>query len=142
MKNKIIYFVSAFTLLAAFALVGTVIYWNVYPYKAFSVTENPVPVVPPIVHAGEYVVMQFNYCRIPGTYHIKRLLVSEKISIDLPAFDRVITTKGCGYAEIPNLIPKVSNPGIYHLEYETTVQVNPLRVLTGKFQSQDFTLVQ
>lgn len=122
----IAYFVS-------FALIGAAIlvaYWFVQPTNVLEIYNDPVPVYPPAVGAGEGRINLFlDYCKLreaKGT--VKVFMVGEnhgqKPELVWPEDS---TPKGCVNSPIDILIPGSVQTDTYHIVFEVRYNINPFK---------------
>jgi hypothetical protein len=135
--GKYFIYVGLFVILAAG---GSVVYWVYAPSQVLQVHNGPVPVRPQTQRADDLVFLIVNYCKlrnIPGT--VRRYLVSSTVRIPLP----LQTDTGpvaCTQADVPLLVPKGVEPDTYHVHIDVDYQVNPLKMVTERIDSQPFTV--
>ena len=65
----------------------------------------------------------------------------DKTIIPTPIVETVTKT-GCGKATIHLSVPAGATPGIYHMEGVIEFQINPLRIITIKFNTEDFQIIK
>lgn len=120
-------------------------YWRNAPYLIFELQQYKADVHPdPILGNGnEQLTVSFDYCKyddLPAK--VKRTLIGSRVSISLPVDHQEPLAVGCGRAERNLLIPKINNTGTYHIHYEVTYKVNPIRNVTVEYDTQDFEITK
>jgi hypothetical protein len=141
MKTKLLNFLSLFIVIIACFIVGVIIYWVTYPYKPLVFNEPEFPVLTKTVKQGGILKYTSNYCK----YNEVAPLVYRTFANDLVFSTPPQTTNrpmGCHVVTIAVLVPHELPPGVYHIENTFSFQMNPLRVITIKENSETFTVVE
>ncbi len=121
--------------------VGVLLFWLGASGEVLSVRNNPVPVRPSEVKGQDAVsIATVDYCKYQDVQGVVNLtLISDKAVLLIPqTLDR--SPKGCGKIDAPLLIPPQAGADTYHWHWKIVYQVNPLRVVTEEFDSQEFKL--
>lgn len=106
-----------------------------------STDENGNPVEKRVFYTGEDLNYVIDYCKhrnVPAKMYGSYI---DTVKIDMPVVEIKIPV-GCGsrissYYKVPKILPS----GIYHFEVELVYEVNPLREVSVKFQTQEFEII-
>ncbi len=146
MKAAHIFTIIAFVIITSF--LATVFVWSTTNYDPLVFKTEPIPIFQKEVTIGQPIVIQFDYCKsVSAQENVERNLVCTDIKYTLPEPEfmkgstKIGAPKGCGQVDAVLFIPKETNPGQCHVEYEVTYQVNPIRTIVEKFQTTDFKVV-
>ena len=144
--DRLMYSMSLVTMSVALLLLGTVLWWLLYPYRGFTEVRQPFPVQHASVAAGgvqEYTVAAC-YHGQPGAAIVvtRELELQDHISTFplMAPIEYVLTDTEppCGVREMALAIPTYIPPGRYVVRYYTQVRVNPLRRISQAFVSMPF----
>lgn len=125
-------------------LFGLFVYWSSQTSKVLVVNNDPVSVRPPEVQAnGGVIILTVDYCKNSGAHGVtEAFLIGEtfggKIAINWPV-DR--SPKGCNKLDVPVPIPAQAPTDTYHIVYEITYRVNPIKSGYTTFRSQSFKVI-
>ena len=113
-------------------------YWFLVPYHPLDI-EQPVEIVNKKVAHGEVVLAKFNFTKYTDVTPDVSLALVDGVIFNVPKFspqnqmgdvkDRVV-----GVLEIPKTVPC----GEYHFEWTASYQMNPIRRVEVKYQSEKF----
>lgn len=123
------------------AVIGLFLYWAVYPYDVLKIYNNPVPVEPRQVRASQLILLKPDFCKmsnVKGT--VIMYLVLETKEVVLPSFTDSSEAR-CEVTGLPVLVPKDLEKGRAHIRFVIRYHVNPIRVETEVFASQDFEII-
>jgi hypothetical protein len=130
--------VSFMTLASAAAILITLFFWTLYPYKPLVINNRPLPIEQKEIEMHETINYTLDYCKnmnIPVT--IRRKL-KDGIIFTLPEITTGVNTIGCRvetYAlEVPHSLPA----GEYIMIIEYVYQVNPIREVVVTTHTEKF----
>jgi hypothetical protein len=138
MKYKIMYLVGTLIIASAIALVGTLTFWAVYPYKPLKINEEPLHVIKKEVKDEVYYVL--DYCKnTDKPVSITNRFIDGVVFVvpDVRAFNK----RGCEKITIVLDVPKVLPPGEYYIEVVYTYQMNPIREVTVETRTENFRIL-
>lgn len=139
--NRIFYWFSIATILAAIGIMLYAAYLLFYPFHPFILNREPAEVLTKKVTAGQDLIYKVDYCRHgAGSGKVTRTVVGDTF-IPIPLVETV-TKEGCGSNAIHLPIPEGSTPGTYHLEVSAEFHPNALRSIVIRFQTEDFQIVK
>lgn len=134
--------ILAYAALAILAIaVGFYVYWSLQPSEVLVVNNSPVPVQPPEVRDGGKVYLTIDFCKKSGAHGTTTLnLIGETVGAKIAIAWPVDTTpEQCQvYPEIPVPIPAQTPTDMYHAEFVTCYDVNPLKRSCTTFTSRSF----
>ena len=139
--TRITNIVAYLTLLLAFILVLLGGFWLLYPYKPLVFNTPKFIVVTKTVKQGGNLVYLSDYCK----YLEQMPVVSRTFANDLLFATPLITTNrplGCNKLQIVILVPRELPPGTYRLENTYTFQVNPIRKIVVRQNSDNFVVTE
>lgn len=128
----------------ALALGGLLIYWSLQPSNILDIKNDPLPVRPLEVSAnGGIVIATVDYCKtrkVDG--HAKVYLVGEGNG-QKPELAWPVDTQGpqCLKIDIPIPIPASTQTDVYHIVFEVTYKVNPLKDQVAVFRTRSFKVI-
>lgn len=128
-------------LVAAFVMVGAVIYWSSQSTDILDINA-PITVVPPIASSETPVVLSLNYCKkIGATGSVRVSFVSQTAEIFQPVGSDS-QPKGCHDLKAPILLPPATlvPPGRYKIKFHAVYKINPLKSVTKDFYTEEFTI--
>jgi hypothetical protein len=125
--------------------VGFLCYWAFYPYHPMKAGPVPFEIVYPedkIVEQGGHITYQFTYNRTTDVIpEIQRQfidgLVFNVAGNPLPS----VISPGTGTAQVQIDVPETLPPGKYQLKIISKYQMNPIRVITYIFKTEEFEVV-
>lgn len=130
--------VSAFV--AAFAALAVFVYWTVEPKNVIEVVNQPVPVRPDTISPEATVIVSPTFCKyLNKPAKVERFLISDSARIPLPVYPNNLP-RGCKTYDLPVVIPAFVTDDVYHLEYNTTYQINPITEFKVHWYTQNFTV--
>ena len=140
LKQKIFPYLAYTVLIIGFMVSLLFGYWINQSEDILEIKNAPVPATvvkdyPP----NGVVVLDVDFCKKTNTPgEIKRSFVGTSTEILLPAEnDRV--EKVCRRSDIPHSIPPQAAPGTYHIHYEVSYKLNPIKdAVIIKFDSKEF----
>jgi hypothetical protein len=139
------YFLAIFALLALYIVLGILAFWELYPYKPFTITTQeatqPVPILNTTLHPGDQLEYNLSYCKYTDNTSIvhKHLVDGQSIPLD---DSTGILIRGCGTIKnSTTVIPETVNPGTYYLFVDVEYRVNPIRTYNVHYRTQSFTVV-
>jgi hypothetical protein len=122
------------------------LFWLLWPYGGLAMTPAVFSVDKRAVGAGELVQYTVRYCvdsglPIPiGVDRELELQSGDGVAYAIaPAMNYQIVNR-CEVRRVFLGIPDYLPPGRYHVHANTTLQVNPLRAIRQKFESETFTV--
>lgn len=130
--------VAGAVLVAAFALMGLISYWSVFPRDVVRVSA--IRVLTPTLRAGETLMYETDYCKsVAVPARITRTL-RDSFIMPLPPSSSNVPV-GCGTSLNVVAIPEFCNLGTYYLDVLWQYDVNPLRVVDYGFSVGPFEVV-
>lgn len=139
--SKIWQYTSLAVMAIILILALLVTYWLLQPSKVLNIKNDPVVVRPHEVSAdGGIVILTVDFCKVSdATGNVEASLIGEqhgaKIAINWPQ-DK--TPKGCKKLDIPVAIPAQAQTDVYHVVFEITYPVNPIKTSYVTFRSRSF----
>ncbi len=126
---------------AIFVVLVLVAYWSFYPYKPFTAQVQPFQIMDEdgILKAGDNIIYQSSTCRdYEGEVRVNRVLVND-ILVEYTPYTYYENGIGCMDFDDHSVVIPTSVPnGKYHLEITLTVRVNPIRVISTTFMTEEF----
>lgn len=115
-------------------------FWWIYPYKTF-ILNRPYRILTPLVEQGGLFIYEIDYCKYTEVdANVNRKFVDglEYVMPEIkPNFE-----KGC-YIKIQTIkIPENLPPNTYHLKIQVDYKMNPIRTITHKIITTNFTVVK
>lgn len=126
---KVAMFITIGLLMLGVITVGLLAFWTLAPDDVLTVKNNPVPVRTIRDHpkAGGVAILDVNYCKnIKATGTVRPSFISTDREIFLPTYQEK-QDPVCREVEVPVLIPRDIPPGMYHVHFRVTYNVNPLK---------------
>lgn len=141
MRSKIINLISFATLGAAFLIIITFLYWQIFPYHPMTINTRPLPILNKVVKQGEIFYYTLDYCKsteLPVT--ISRRFV-DGIIYSMPDVT-ANNALGCRVQNIGIEIPTGLPEGEYIISITYSYQVNPIRKVEVKTHTEKFTVIK
>lgn len=136
--NKSGYYFLLFVGLLMAIMMGYNAYQAFYPFKTVNI-ENPshLTVLTPRVKVGEDLVYVIKYCRyFSGVAKVYRNLIGpDRIPT---AITESATQPGCRQANSHINVPLSTTPGTYQMQARAEFQINPQRVISVNYQTENF----
>lgn len=145
--NKVLYGAAWATLLAAIALILTITFWLVAPYRGLYNVPQPFVVTNGPVEVGQLVRYTVSYCvdeRLPLPITVQRELElqgPDGLIFPLAPPIGYLIKERCETRPLSFGVPFYIPAGDYHIHYTTALQVNPFRQVNQSFQSAEFQIV-
>lgn len=142
MKQKIFYYISILTIITAVALIFTLIYWLVKPYKVADFYNMPFHIVNEnaTVKRGDRLRYEVNYCK-----YREQMPQIIKFFIDGVVYETPksfgVVDKGCGIVISDVYVPKAIPAGVYTLKIVASYKLNPIRTVEIVNRTQKFTVI-
>ena len=146
-KHTLLTVFTVGTMVSAFILLLTILFWLLYPYKIIEYTpDDNYNIIYGVnekneVEQGGKIAYEFDY--------VKTTDIVPKISrrfVDGVVFNAadggVILPKGSGHAIVETDIPETLPPGTYQLEILRSFQVNPIRTIEVVDKTEEFTVIE
>lgn len=137
--QKIMIIISSLSIFSALVSMILVFFWMLYPYKTLEFQDEVFPVVKKVVNRGEMVYYTSNYCKF---FNFPALVTRSFINEIIYVTPSTITNRpsGCHTIKIGVVVPKELPPSNYKLEMTYQIEVNPIRVITIKEDTEMFTV--
>lgn len=136
--NILVYIVFAFAIYAVWALLWPV---QTIEIKNFSF-DAPVYVETPVLHAGDLLTYELDYCKQTDIVPIARRQLIDGQTIPLTATSGGSgLALGCHKTTRSIEIPETVNPGRYYLNVYLDYRINPFRTETVRYYTQYFQVV-
>ena len=116
------------------------IFWAVWPYRTLELKDTKFPVLTPKVKQGGKLVYQSKYCKyINLTATVSRSFINGVI-FNTPS---MITDRTVGCHTVTPLmnVPPELLPGKYRVQVIYIYEVNPIRTITIKHETEDFEVI-
>lgn len=128
---------SMFMFVVIFFTICLVVYWIVYPYKTVVFNKEEFEITTPVVKQGGFVHYLNDYCKfIDLPAKVTRSFINGLIYVSPSTI--VNRPKGCNSFDIAVKIPEELPPGKYQMEMSYQYQINPVRVITIKHNTEEF----
>lgn len=138
---RLAYLVIASISIVVFYIAYLVVTWS---YQSDNVIDikQPIEVKGEPVAKDSIVILKIDYCkRIDTKGVVERKLVSDRAEYLFPT-TKDATEAECGKIEAPTLLPVLpvgATPGVYHIEYIVTYDINPLKTgIVEEFKTEEF----
>jgi hypothetical protein len=137
---KIMYIIAGIIILSSIALVGTLIFWKIYPYEPLKINTQPLRVLTKEVRGGDILIYEIDYCKLSDrTVRISRSFI-DGITFSTPDF-RTKNLLGCRTSFVSIEVPPTLPAGKYYLKIDYTYQVNPIREVVVNALTERFTVI-
>ena len=141
MTNRLLNLVSCLSLLFALAFGIIIFYWVVYPYKPMVFKAKVFPISNKIVKIGMTLSYVSDYCKnIDLPAMVTREFRNELIFVTPSTITNRPT--GCHKILIGVLIPPELPAGKYIMAQTYTYQVNPIRTITVRENTEEFEVIK
>ena len=135
--NKLFYYFSMILMFVVFITICVVTYWMIYPYKIIVFNRNEFIITTPVVYQGNFVHYNNDYCkfmdlpaRVTRSFINHLIFTTPVVGVNRPT--------GCHDFDIAVLIPSELPPGYYQMEMTYQYEVNPIRTITIKENTEEF----
>jgi hypothetical protein len=118
------------------------VYLLFWPFPTLAPRVQPYRVLTPVVHIGEAVIYEANYCKYTdATATVTRNMVSDTgVVISLPTTSTNLPP-GCHITQsATTVIPAATPPGRYKLQVSVAYHINALRDITKNVETDYFTV--
>jgi hypothetical protein len=124
------------------AIAGYCVFLMLWPVRTISIHgDDKILNASKTVYAGQALVYEIDYCKYTTAQAAVARTLAGPVNYPLPASTNNVPP-GCRTAISRNtIIPVGVQPGTYHLELQATYRVNPLRSITIRSRSEEFTVV-
>jgi hypothetical protein len=133
--------ISYISISSAIILLLVIFYWYFYPYKPVIFQDKVFPIAVKTIKKGDLLFYTSNYCKymelsahVTRTFHNELLFVTPTTITNRPM--------GCNTINIGVLIPNELPAGEYKIENTYEFQVNPIRKVIIKEETEAFTVVE
>lgn len=127
----------------ALIMMGFVAYWQFYPYKPITAQTQPFKILDEdrVLKAGDTLSYRADFCKdFSGEIRMDRMLVNDILIQFTPHFITGSNKECQSHEDQMVKLPDNTPNGVYHMEITTTVQVNPIRSISLKFITEDFSV--
>ena len=116
-------------------------FWTLYPYNPLEI-EEPVKVLTPVVKAGDAVIVEFTFDKNTDVTPEVSLSLVDGVIYNLPTYSPSNVTGHTNNKAVNVLTIPPSMPcGEYHLHWEATYEMNPIRDVVVKYESEKFEIL-
>ncbi len=125
-------------------IVGLFLFWSYQPTDILTIKNDPVPVKPTEVDAGEGIVyLNTDFCKNRKATGVTRVFLVGETKGQKPEISWPLDTTPpqCLKTDVPLHIPASAQTDTYHAVFEITYQVNPLKKQVVTFHSRSFSVV-
>jgi hypothetical protein len=138
-KKKLPYYFGSAVLLLALGVALLFFFWTLQPTNVLVIKNQPIPAKYGLFNGQRTVDTIFNYCKTGDT--------TGQLSYDFVSTTTVIagpvnpaaSNSGCkDGVHIPVAIPKQAPPDTYHIHWNVSYRLNPIRIVTVQWDTQDF----
>jgi hypothetical protein len=142
MKHAIAYWLCMAVLVLLGAVLLVINIWLFWPYQTLDIIGYsdgaPLPVVNSVVHPGEAIKYELNYCKYTDKPSVvRRTMIDGQVITLVDSPGRLPT--GCHKATVKTaIVPETINPGNYYLDVSVDYKVNPIRTQTIHYRTQYF----
>jgi hypothetical protein len=134
--------ISKLTIFAALAFIILIGYWLTWPYEPIKfISEKTVLLNPDMrIKHGDPILIEVEVEQYEDglPYTIDRRLVGQDMSYALPTTNRVTAEGYQKYVNATFTVPEFIPCGRYHIESVFKIQVNPLRTIIVRRESDSF----
>ena len=139
--NKLFICLSWLTIFSAIIGIAVVTYWLIYPYQLLTFNDAVFPVVNKTVKSGGTLRYVSDYCKYTdASATVTRSFVNEIIFVTPTTITNRPT--GCAVITVEIALPKELPIGTYHLSNTYTYEINPLRTVVIKEDTEEFKVVE
>lgn len=114
-------------------------FWAFFPYRT-ATQSQPYIVHDKVIKQGELLQYEMNYCKYTSVVPTVERQFIDGIIFALPPANAQLP-KGCGKRlnslEIPHALP----PGQYYLQATVSYKVNPIRIITSVYRTEQFEVI-
>lgn len=138
--SNVVNFIAYFALGLVAIVIAVFAYWSLAQTDVLEVKNHPVPVrtIRPKPKADGVLFLKVDYCKhVQANGRVRTSFVGASREIFLPVYEDK-QPPICQEVEVPVPIPHDMAPGMYHLHYRITYQVNPIKEVIEEFDSQEF----
>lgn len=121
-----------------------VIFLLIWPYKIVTIKKLPYPIKNQNIAAGEYVVLDTDYCKyqaLPASYFVQFIATPSGQVTTLEEKYLSNLDTGCKHVDFRILTPETVAPGKYIIRLNIRYQVNPIRTVDYSFDSEPFDII-
>lgn len=137
--KKLINYLAGFVLTVALSVLAYVGYLHFYPVKVFDI--NSIYMITPKVKAGNDAIYYVDYCRyFSGNIHVFKTIDGPSLIYVPDAVNA--NPAGCRTAEVSLNIPTYAVPGTYRIKIVSEAQVNLIKKVTVRFQTDTFEVIK
>ena len=117
-------------------------FWWVYPYKTVEVKSQPYIVEQSPVKQGENLIYVVDYCKYTKVVPIVHKQFIDGIIYSVPE-SNVNLPIGCQKIRVSVRVPENLPPDAnYRLKVHTAFQVNPIRIITNEYETEEFSVIK
>lgn len=143
-RMKFLAVFAAGTVVLGFAIMGTLLFWALYPYPTITLSKQPFKVLNRTVRHGDNVLYVVGYIKqtdvIPTQY--KQFVDGLVYSISPEQSRPTIISPGKGTALVSIHVPKGLPPGVYFIHTDTYYVMNPIRTIHEQSRTETFTVTR
>ena len=139
--KKFFYTIAWFGILSSFYFLLLITYWNFYPYKTLEFKGDRFKLLHKQVYQGDVVEYYSDYCKyIDESAIVSRSFVNAIIYSTPSSLTGRMT--GCHKIIVQVRVPLELPIGTYHLENRYKYQVNPIRTIIVKQETEEFEVLE
>lgn len=139
--HKLLHIYSWGTILVAFFVLGLLCYWMCFPTKVIDYTNNPFPVNEKEIKQGETVSYLVKYCKYADYVPITTRTFVDGIVYVTPSFSGN-WEMGCHERTVVVEVPKSLPEGTYKIEILHSFELNPIRTIEMKLETEKFNVIK
>jgi len=139
--TRVLRFFLGGTLVSAFALTLTALYWAFWPYTPQTHPPYPAHTSKPVYTAGERFSYLVEYCKLTDAHATVNRALVDGIRI---TFNPILSDLPLGCSTFNSMtlhIPEFTPPGKYYVDIITEFRVNPIRTVAVKYRTEEFEVI-
>lgn len=140
MKHKLTSWFIISSLVFSFVILLLFLFWWLFPYKT-SEQLQPYKVINTTVKQGELLFYEIDYCKFTDKIPTVERQFVDGIIYSVPEGNAQLK-EGCGKVTNSIKIPSQLPPGNYYIHATVTFKMNPIRVISNEYVTEQFDVVK
>lgn len=141
--SKIFIIVGWIGIILAGLMMLILIYWMLYPYDVTEQNLDPLTISNPnkTITAGNPVLYNVDFCKFRDVSGVAQIQLIDTVVLNYPPITYAGET-GCFKRTVGSVvIPESTIDGSYYLQFNVVYQVNPIRTITERYNTERFKVV-